>query len=166
MTMTDIDLNQCLIDLPGSPFAQQLAWEAVVTIAPGMDLGAGPLGHRGMVPITGGQFRGGPTYPDFHGTILAGGADRQLLRADGIKELRAIYEMRVADGTVLNIDNQVLVDANAQPHRYAVSRVLVTAPKGKWDWLNRRFFLGSLHSHQPNPGYVVIRGWEVLNHAG
>lgn len=161
MTLTAEALDQRLRDLPGRPFQQKLAWEAVVTITPVVDLGPGPLGHRFIVPITGGQFRGGPGYAGFHGTILAGGADRQLLRADGVKELRAIYEMQVADGTILNVDNQVIIDAAAQPGRYAVSRITVTAPLGKWDWLNRRFFLGSLHSHQPNPGFVVIRGWEV-----
>lgn len=160
--ISDRELDRRLSALAGQPFAQRLAWEAVVTIAPPQDLGEGPLGHRYLVPITGGRFRGGPEMEDFHGDIVPGGADRQLLRADGIKELRAIYEMQVTDGTVLNIDNHVVIDPDALPARYAVSRIQVTAPHGKWAWLNRRFFLGSLHTIQPNPGYVIVRGWEVL----
>ncbi len=139
----------------------KLAWEAVVTVEPRRDLGAGPSGHRFIVPITGGSFRGGPDFRDFHGAVLPGGADRQLLRADGIKELTAVYEMQVEDGTVLNIRNEVIVDTRATPERYAASRIHVAAPEGRWSWLNRRLFLGSLQSRRPNPGFVVIRGWEI-----
>ncbi|MFQ1700238.1 DUF3237 family protein [Loktanella agnita] len=34
------------------------------------------------------------------GTVLAGGANRQVLRPDGIKELDALYEMQTKDGTI------------------------------------------------------------------
>jgi hypothetical protein len=36
----------------------EFVYEAVVDIAAGMDLGAGPLGRRAMVPITRGTFEG------------------------------------------------------------------------------------------------------------
>ena len=143
-------------------FGTRLAWEAAVTVGARHDLGDGPLGRRFMVPITGGIFRGGPDHPDFHGMVLAGGADRQLLRRDGVKELEAIYEMQVHDGAVLQIRNEVIVDRPDSPDRYAVSRIRVAAPNGPWAWLNRRFFLGSLQSGRPDGDFVVVRGWEVL----
>jgi hypothetical protein len=46
-------------------------------------------------------------YP---GTVLAGGADRQLVRADGVKELSALYEMQAHDGAIITIHNWVTID--------------------------------------------------------
>ena len=142
-----------------------LLWEAVVDIAEREDLGQGPLGKRGIVPILGGMFRGGPGMgadrADFHGTVEAGGADRQLLRPDGAKELDALYEMRVADGTLLTIHNRVVIDETGPGPRYAVSKITVTAPQGRWDWLNRRLIVGTLQSARPERVAVIIRGWLV-----
>jgi hypothetical protein len=138
-----------------------LAWEAVVTVGERQDLGDSPLGLRFVIPILGGAFRGGPSMPDFRGDIEPGGADRQLLRSDGIRELIAEYDMRADDGSVISIRNRVIVDADAAPERYAFSRIEASAPAGRWGWLNRRMFLGTLQSDQPNMGYVVIRSWLV-----
>ena len=160
--MTNAEILGLLSDHPVQDFGLKLAWEAVVTVEGRQDFGVGPLGHVFKVPITGGAFRGGPDYPDLKGEILAGGADKQLLRNDGIKELRADYEMRVDDETIIGVSNRVIIDQNVKPRRYAASRLHVSSPKGKWDWMNRRLFIGSLQSHQPNTGYVVIRGFEVL----
>ena len=71
-----------------------LLWTAAVHSAPREALGNGPLGGRAIVPILGGVFWGGPGHAALHGTVRSGGADRQLVRADGIKELRAEYEMQ------------------------------------------------------------------------
>ncbi|MEZ5738167.1 MAG: DUF3237 domain-containing protein [Burkholderiaceae bacterium] len=140
----------------------RLLWEAIVDIAPTEDLGAGPLGGRAIVPIVGGRFRGGPELADFHGEVLAGGADRQLLRADGVKELDALYEMRVHDGTLLTVRNRVIIDDPGAGPRYALSRIHLTVPAGRWDWLNRRLFLGTLQSARPERQAVIIRGWEAV----
>lgn len=145
---------------PSTPFAR-LIWEAAVTIAGRTDLGTGPLGARGIIPITGGQFRGGPDIPDFHGVVLPGGADRQLLRPDGVKELDALYEMQVHDGTILTIRNCVIIDETDPGTPYRLSHVTVTAPQGRWSWLNRRIILGTLQSARPNHDAVIIRGWEA-----
>ncbi|WP_319499135.1 DUF3237 family protein [uncultured Cohaesibacter sp.] len=96
----------------------RFTWEAVVTVAPREDLGTTPLGQRFIIPITGGLFRGGAEHPDLKGIVLPRGADRQLLRADGVKQLSATYEMQVEDGTVLGIENEVVMDTEAQPKRY------------------------------------------------
>lgn len=152
-------------DFPPETLATTLLWEAVVDIAERKDLGEGPLGARGIVPILGGSFRGGPgmgaDQAAFHGTVMAGGADRQLLRPDGAKELDALYEMRVADGAVLTIRNRVLIDESVPGPRYAMSRIHVTAPAGKWSWLNRRLIVGTLQSARPARASVIVRGWLV-----
>jgi len=112
-----------------------------------------------MVPILGGRFHAGPAGEGLDGVVLAGGADRQLLRSDGVKTLDAVYEMQVDDGTVLSIHNQVIVDEARVPDRYAMSVIQVTAPEGRFDWLNRRLVLGTLQSARPERLAVIIRAW-------
>src|SRR5579863_6459176 len=48
----------------------EFVFEARVTIAPTVDMGATPRGHQRMIPITGGVVEG----PNFRGEVLAGGA--------------------------------------------------------------------------------------------
>lgn len=136
-----------------------LAWEAVVQVSPRQDLGMSPAGERFIIPIVGGQFAGQIDGHVLHGRVLPGGADRQLLRPDGIKELDALYEMQHDDGTVLTIHNRVTIDAPAEGPRYAFSQVKVTAPAGPHAWLNRRVFVGTLHGLPPERQAVLIRVW-------
>ncbi len=136
-----------------------LAWEAVVQVSPRQDLGMSPAGERFIIPIVGGQFAGDIDGHVLRGHVLPGGADRQLLRPDGIKELDALYEMQHDDGTVLTIHNSVTIDANADGSRYAFSHVKVTAPEGPHAWLNRRVFVGTLHGLPPEQQAVLIRVW-------
>ena len=91
--------------------------------------------------------------------MCAGGADRQTLRPDGIKELDALYEMRTHDGAVITVHNQVLIDESVQPERYARSCIRVTAPQGPHAWLNRRLFVGTLQPLRPERQAVLIRGY-------
>lgn len=144
---------------PPRPPQATLVWTAVVDIAERETLGASGLGERFIVPILGGRFVGGPGHEALSGRVRAGGADRQLLRADGVKELRAEYEIETDDGAVLTIDNRVIVDESVQPERYALSHLFVTAPAGPHAWLNRRVFVGTLQSLRPQRQAVVVRGW-------
>ena len=90
--------------------ASVLAWEAVVDVGPRQDLGLSPAGERFIIPILGGVFAGDVDGRRLRGRVLSGGADRQLLRPDGIKELDALYEMQTDDGAVLTIHNRVLIE--------------------------------------------------------
>lgn len=146
---------------PLPSLTNRLLWEAIVDVSEVRALGHGPLGERRIVPILGGEFRGGPELSDFHGVVLPGGADRQLIRADGGKELDALYEMEVHDGTVLTIRNRVIIDETVDGPRYALSRIEVTAPSGPWSWLSRRLIIGTLQSLRPERTAVLIRGWEL-----
>lgn len=136
-----------------------LAWTAVVDIEPRRALGRGALGDRFIVPITGGWFEGTPQHPLLRGRVLPGGADRQLLRADGVKELHALYEMQADDGTVLTVKNRVLVDETVQPQRYAMAHLSVQAPEGPHAWLNRRRFTGTLQVLRPSRDAVLVRAY-------
>ena len=135
----------------------ELVYQAIVDIDPAMMLGDGPLGERRMVPITGGSFSG----PGLSGKVLAGGADRQLIRKDGVKRLDAFYEMQTDDGAVLTIRNQVVVDQPKNGPRYAFSNVEITAPEGRYGWLNRATYVGSLDSLRPEREAVLVRVYKV-----
>lgn len=145
---------------PVIPPGVSLAWTAAVDVAPRESLGRGPIGERWIVPILGGCFWS-DVYPALHGRILAGGADRQLRRPDGVKQLRAEYEMQTDDGAVLTVLNEVLIDEAVQPQRYAISRIQVLAPEGAHAWLNRRLFIGTLDSLRPDRQAVLVRAWLV-----
>ena len=138
-----------------TPTPPELAfvYEARVDIGERRALGATPMGERFIIDILGGDFEG----PLLRGRVLPGGADRQLLRPDGVKQLHAVYEMQTDDGAVLTIDNRVVIDETATPQRYARSVVAITAPAGPHAWLNRRVFVGTVHSLQPARQAVAIR---------
>lgn len=131
-------------------------YEATIDIAASETLGKGPLGERFKVPITGGEFHGA----GLKGKILAGGADRQLLRSDGVKQLDALYEMQTDDGTVLTVRNQVLVHG-LNGGRYAFSTINIQAPEGKYAWLNQAVYVGSLTSLKPGREAVLVKVYRV-----
>jgi len=132
-------------------------YEAIVDIAPSQALGNGPLGERFMVPITGGTFQG----PGLSGKVLPGGADRQLLRSDGVKQLDALYELQTTDGAVLTVRNQVLVHNLDPAKRYAFSHVSIDAPKGPYAWLSQAVLVGSLTSLKPARNAVSVTVYRV-----
>lgn len=141
-------------DLP----ALEFVYAAEVEIGPRRDLGPTRGGHRWQIDILGGRFEG----PRLRGTVLAGGADRQWLRPDGVKELHAIYEMQTEDGAVLAIDNRVCIDESAPGGRYLRSVVRITAPDGPHEWLNRRVFVGTLQGLMPQRQAVRISVYQVV----
>jgi Protein of unknown function (DUF3237) len=138
-----------------APTPPQCTWvyDAVVDIDDRVqDLGASAQGQRFMIGIAGGTFEG----PRLRGRVLPGGADRQWLRPDGVKELDALYEMQTEDGAIITVRNRVLIDDPTGPHRYARSVVQLTAPDGPHEWLNRRVFVGTLTSLRPEKQAVLI----------
>lgn len=158
---TDIHLRELTGALPTPQPTSRLVWTAAVEIADREVLGRGPLGERFIVPITGGAFWGGPGFESFRGRVRPGGFDRQLLRADGIKQLCAEYEMETGDGAVITVLNEVVIDESVQPQRYAASCIRLTAPDGPHAWMNRRLFIGTLQSLRPQHQAVVVRGFLV-----
>jgi hypothetical protein len=72
---------------------------AEVEVGPPVDAGATALGRRRYVPILGGAFKG----ERLSGVILPGGADWQLIRADGVAEIAARYVLKVDDGAFLTV---------------------------------------------------------------
>jgi hypothetical protein len=73
-----------------------------ITLEPARELGQTPLGRRRIIAITGGQFTG----PKLSGRVLAGGADWQIIRADGVAYLDARYTLETSDGALIYVRNR------------------------------------------------------------
>ena len=70
-----------------------------VEVGPPIVLGQTADGLRRVIPILGGRMHG----PRLDGTILAAGADYQLVRPDGLAEIDARYVVRLDDGELLYV---------------------------------------------------------------
>ena len=145
--------------VPLVPPRTEFVYEAVVDIAPTVPFGDSPLGERRIVPITGGTFEG----PGIRGKVLLGGADRQLIRKDGVRRLDALYEMQADDGAIITVRNQVLIapGVGGAPD-YRFSTLDITAPEGPHAWLNRLVFVGTLHGLRPAREAVLVRVFKLV----
>jgi uncharacterized protein DUF3237 len=86
---------------PVTPKLERL-FNAVVEIDAPISVGTTPLGERRIIPITGGHFEG----ERLSGEVLPGGADWQLVRADGSALLEARYTLRTRDGALVYVCNR------------------------------------------------------------
>ena len=64
-------------------------------------LGPAPLGERRYVPLLGGTVEG----PELSGTVVEGGVDWQIARADGVLEIAAHYVIRTPDGALIEVQS-------------------------------------------------------------
>lgn len=72
-----------------------------VSLAAPQELGETPLGRRRIIGITGGTFSG----ERLSGRVLPGGADWQVIRADGVADLDARYTLETDDGALIYVRN-------------------------------------------------------------
>jgi hypothetical protein len=120
----------------------------------GTPLGSGPgrLGHRRVIPITGGTVTG----PRLTGEVIPGGADYELIRPDGNSVIEAHYALRAGDGTVIYVRNVGLFVAPAEviarldagaaveaDEYYFRSAPVFDAPDGPQGWLSDRLFVAA-----------------------
>jgi hypothetical protein len=136
---------------------------AHVDIGAPLDLGAVSTGRRRIVPILGGSVTG----PRLTAAILPGGADWQIVRADGTAEVIARYTLRTDDGTLISVVNKgirrgppgVLARLAAGEvvdpalYYFRTSPVFEVAP-GPHGWLADNIFVATGERHEKQ---VVIR---------
>jgi hypothetical protein len=174
-TKSGLDRRDLLVSLVGTlaigdtaaatepPTAQvprlAFAYEATILLAPDVEHGRTPYGGRTRAPIVGGQFAG----PGFEGRVLPGGADWQLLRADGYFVLDAEYFMEATDGTQIRVRNKGLWHSttNDWPADYAFTTPEFEVPIGRHDWLNRHVFVGPVGQGRGPAPAVIIRVYKV-----
>src|SRR5687768_9709742 len=80
----------------------QPLFRAELTLAAAQELGETPHGRRRIIGITGGRFAG----ERLSGRVLPGGADWQVIRADGVADLDARYTLETIDGALIYIRNK------------------------------------------------------------
>jgi len=80
----------------------QRLFRAEISLAPPQELGDSPLGRRRIIGITGGRFTG----ERLSGRVLPGGADWQVIRADGVADLDARYTLETNDGALIYVRNK------------------------------------------------------------
>ena len=133
-------------------------YEAVVDVEDAIEMGQGPLGIRRMVGILGGEFQGSR----LHGRVLPGGADRQLIRPDGVRLLDALYEMETHDGVLLTVHNRAKVVERPGMARQAFSHLDIVAPEGEYAWLNDAVLVGTVDSMRPARQAVKICVFQLV----
>ncbi len=124
-------------------------FEETVTLAADITPGKTGLGDRNLVPITGGTFEGPGNGSGIRGNILPGGWDWQLKRNDGCLQIKADYMLKTDDGAIINIVNSGVV-CMPEPGKPPVIRTLPVfeAPAGKYEWLSKSNFIGTLEPVQ------------------
>lgn len=128
------------------------------------ELGELPHGTGKMIPITGGTFEGKFGDVDFQGDVMAGGADWQLIRSDGVTELRAHYAVKSDTGEIIQVHNHMLVRRNSNksgPKIYAKGHIKFEAPVGKFEFLNRSIFVSTVNTPPDDQAPVTIRVFEI-----
>lgn len=134
------------------PIQTEFVYEAIVEVGAPVDVGETPAGRRRYIPILGGSFQG----EKLRGTVLAGGADWQTDRRDGVTEVDALYTMKTDDGTVIVVRNSGLIQG-----KYLRTAPRFVAPDGPHAWLSRMQFVGTV-AGGPRPNTVAIRVFRVL----
>lgn len=133
--------------------ALEFAFEETVTLDADVPVGQTSLGTRNIVPITGGTFAG----PGIRGTIMGGGWDWQLRRADGCLQIKADYMLRTDDGAVINVVNTGVSCRAKDPKAVVRTHPVFEAPQGKYDWLSQGCFIGTLDPVSLPDGKRAVR---------
>ena len=137
----------------------EFAFEEIVTLGGATSPGDTARGGRLIIPITGGTFEG----PEIKGTVMPGGWDWQLRRADGCTDVEADYFLKTDDGVVINVLNKgVICPPEGGTPRPVRTHPVFEAPRGKYEWLSQVAFVGTLEAAPPSAGPAVkIRFYRV-----
>ncbi len=129
-------------EVPPAP-GLELLYRSQVSLGQTIDVGETALGHRRIIPITGGTFEG----PNIRGEILPMGWDWQLDRSDGCTQIIADYFLRTDDGVIINVVNSGALcrpgPDGAAPPPPRTSPVF-EVPRGKYEWLGKGGYIGTL----------------------
>ena len=84
-----------------------------------VSLGQAKHGERRFVPLGGGTVRG----PELNGSLVEGGVDWQIARADGVLDIAAHYVIRADDGSLIEVQSDGL--------RHAAPEVMARLARGE-----------------------------------
>lgn len=127
------------------------AFEVRATVGPPLEVGSVAQGRRRIVPITGGTFEGS----GLRGKVMPGGADWQIIRADGFTELDTRYTLETDNKQIIYVQNAGMRHAAPDVMKRLLAGELVdparvyfrTVPKfetasADLQWLTRAVFVG------------------------
>ena len=130
----------------------QPLFRAEITLAAPQELGETPQGRRRIIGITGGRFAG----ERLSGRVLAGGADWQVIRPDGVADLDARYTLETSDGALIYVRNRGYRHGSPETMRRLAAGEAVdpslyymrTTPRfetgdARYAWLNRIVCVGT-----------------------
>jgi hypothetical protein len=75
-----------------------------------VSLGPAKHGERRYVPLGGGTVVG----PELNGTLVEGGVDWQVQRADGVLDIAAHYVIRTTDGALIEVQSDGMRHGSAE----------------------------------------------------
>jgi hypothetical protein len=151
----------------GTPVPRlEFVYECDATLSPAIEMGKTVEGQRRIIPITGGTVRG----PRIRAELLNGGWDWNLSRNDGAGSVEAAYYMKTDDGVLIRIVNRGVGGGRRNPGPPEANGELFfmfthpefEAPDGKYDWLNRSIFVGTLGARKDTRNAVLIRVFQVV----
>jgi len=136
-------------------------------VGPPIEIGDVPPGRRRIVPILGGTFAG----PGIQGKVLPGGADSQIVRADGFSELDTRYVLETDKGQLIYVQNRGIRHGPAEAMQkllagedvdssliYFCTMPTFETSAPELQSLARSIFVGTGERH---PSEVVVRVWRV-----
>lgn len=153
---------------PPAPPAMVFMTRIVCEVGALVSLG-GPARHgeRRYVPLGGGTVDG----PELAGTLVEGGVDWQVQRADGVTEIAAHYVIRATDGALIEVQSEGLRhgppeimsrlargEAVAPGEYFFRTQMRFTTGHPDWLHLNR---VMALAVGQRERGRVVLEVWRL-----
>jgi len=138
-----------------------------VEVAPAIEIGEVSGTRRRVIAITGGTFAG----PEISGEVLAGGADWQYTRPDGVSVLEARYTLKTSKGEFISVLNHGFRHASLEVTRqlasgadvarsqyYFMTTPLFETAAPALQWLTRTVFVG--HAVR-QAARVIVNVWMV-----
>ncbi len=135
--MDALPVNQVEPPTPGLEFLARFE----VELGPPLEVGKIGGGWRRIIPIANGRFRG----PRFTGQVLPGGADWQLVQADGLARIDTRYTLQTDDGALVFIATQGV--------RHGPPEVIEALARGEWVDPRRYYFRVTLRFETGAPAY-------------
>jgi hypothetical protein len=144
----------------------EFVYECNATLSAAVEMGKTVEGQRRIIPITGGTVRG----PKIQAELLSGGWDWNLSRNDGAGSVDAAYYMKTDDGVLIRIVNKGVGGGGGPPAAPAANGEAFfmfthpefEAPAGKYDWMNRAMFVGTLGARREVRNAVLIRVFQIV----
>lgn len=109
-----------------------------------VSLGPGPYGERRYVPLGGGTVSG----PELQGTLVEGGVDWQVARADGALDIGAHYVIRTPDGALVEVQSNGL--------RHGPPEVMARLARGEAVAAHEYFFRTAVRFTTGHPDWLHL----------